>query len=173
MDLQSNFLNRLQALQRLCSGSDDSSPVGLLFVPGPDGRNNRGSLTVLKYLFEGSVGKELFEGLLDDSLECLEEIVLLIQETSVSVIYTHEMKKKLTPWFSSCPLLIEYLSSQREEGEVGINHLLIILSLLLLFNIKFYLTHTRKHENSALSSSLFNFPPKTLSYESSPTYRST
>jgi hypothetical protein len=62
---RNNFLNRLNALQRLCSDYDPNYPSALLFVPGQDGRGNKGSITVLKYLLRGSVGKELF----DETLE--------------------------------------------------------------------------------------------------------
>jgi len=75
-------------------------------------------MTILKYLFDGAVGKDLLEGLLSESMESLEEMVLLVQETSVSVIYTHEMKRQLKPWFSVCPMLIEYLSAREEEEDI-------------------------------------------------------
>lgn len=83
------FLQRLKRLQCLCSASTAKSPnagvSALVFIPGPDGRHNRGSFSVLKYLFQGSVGKDLFEGTFHESFECLEEIVLVIQELSVSI----------------------------------------------------------------------------------------
>lgn len=84
------FLHRLKSLQSLCSSSSDQQdqlPNSLLFVPGTDGRHNKGSLSLLKYLFQGSVGKDIYEGYLDDKYECLEEIVLLIQASSVSIFW--------------------------------------------------------------------------------------
>ena len=85
----SNFLNRLHSLQRLCSNSDEKFPSGLLFIAGPDGRYNKGSLNVIKYLFQGATGKYLLEGSLDELYEPLEELVLLVQQTSVSVIWRY------------------------------------------------------------------------------------
>ena len=120
MDLCMGFEARLQSLQRLCSneGAGSQYPAGLLFVPGVDGRNNKGSMTVLKYLFDGAVNRELLSGMISAELECLEEIVLLVQETSVSVVYTSEMKRALQPWFSSMgSLLVEYLPDSAEEEE--------------------------------------------------------
>lgn len=83
------FLNRLRSLQWLCSDTDEGYPKALLFVPGQDGRNNPGSMNVLKYLFKGSVGKDLFDDTLESEWEALEDIVFLIKETSVSIIYRY------------------------------------------------------------------------------------
>ena len=75
-------------------------------------------MTVLKYLFDGAVNRELFNGMISENLECLEEIVLLIQETSVSVVYTSEMKRALKPWFSALgSMLVEYMPDSMEEEE--------------------------------------------------------
>lgn len=84
---RANFLNRLGALQRMCSDHDKNFPSGLLFVPGQDGRNNKGSVTVLKYLFCGSVLKDLFDETVESAFEPLEEIVFLVKATSLSVIW--------------------------------------------------------------------------------------
>jgi len=78
-------------LQRLCSNSDARYPSALLFMAGPDGRYNKGSLNVIKYLFQGATGKYLLEGSLDEVYEPLEELVLLIQQTSVSVIWRYKI----------------------------------------------------------------------------------
>ena len=80
MELRNGFEPRLRSLQRLCSNSSELYPRGLLFVPGPDGRHNKGSLTILKFLFSGSIGHDLLEGVLNEELECLEEVILLVQE---------------------------------------------------------------------------------------------
>jgi hypothetical protein len=83
------FLQRLNNLQALCSESNgkDQLPSSLLFVPGTDGRHNKGSFSIMKYLFLGSIGKDISEGYLDEQYECLEEIVLLIQASSVSIFW--------------------------------------------------------------------------------------
>ena len=89
--IQNNyFLYRLKSLQSLCSlSSNDSFPNSLLFLPGPDGRHNKGSLFILKYLFQGSIGKDLYDGYLDDHYEALEEIILLIQASSISIFWRY------------------------------------------------------------------------------------
>ncbi len=81
-----DFLNRLRCLQRLCGDSD--KPNGLLFINGPDGKSNRGSHCIFKYLFFGAVGKDLYEESSDDAIDSLDDLVLLIQQSSVSVIWT-------------------------------------------------------------------------------------
>lgn len=81
------FLHRLKSLQCLCSSNNEQLPNSLLFIPGPDGRHNKGSINILKYLFQGSVSKDLYEGYLDDKYESLEEIVLIIQSSSVSIFW--------------------------------------------------------------------------------------
>lgn len=81
------FINRLRSLQWFCSESDKSSPKALILIPGPDGRNNPGSVNILKYLFRGSVSKSLFDETLDGPFEVLEDIVIMIKETSLSIVY--------------------------------------------------------------------------------------
>lgn len=81
------FINRLRSLQWFCSETDKSSPRALLFIPGPDGRNNPGSVNVLKYLFRSSVSKSLFDETLDGAFEVLEDIILMVKETSIYIIY--------------------------------------------------------------------------------------
>lgn len=82
------FLSRLQSLQRLCSNTDPAYPKALLFVLGQDGRNNRGSITVLKYLYTLSVGKELLDETLDFASESLEDLIMLVKPNSLTVIWT-------------------------------------------------------------------------------------
>lgn len=82
-----SFLNRLHALQWLCSEKDRASPKALLFIPGPDGRSNSGSIQLFKYLFKGAVGKDLLDDTLSEDLESLDDMVLLVKESSVSIIY--------------------------------------------------------------------------------------
>lgn len=81
------FVNRLSALQVLCSESDETFPKALLFIPGPDGRNNIGSITTLKYLFFGATGNELFDDALDDIYAVLEDIIVLVKQSSLTVVY--------------------------------------------------------------------------------------
>jgi hypothetical protein len=84
------FLQRLTALQRLCSYSDPNYPTALLFVSGQDGRYNKGTISILNYLFHpDACGKELvLDGVLRAGRECLEDMVLLVQQSSVSVVWT-------------------------------------------------------------------------------------
>lgn len=82
-----NFTNRLSAVQKLCSDTDPNFPRALLFVPGQDGRYNRGSITLLKYLFKGCVSTELFDETLGSEDEILEDMVILVRESSLSVVW--------------------------------------------------------------------------------------
>jgi hypothetical protein len=85
----SAFLQRLASLQRLCSYTDSSFPSALLFVLGQDGRNNRGSVAALNYLFFHAGGKDLFDAaMIAPGQESLEDIVVLVQQTSLSVVWT-------------------------------------------------------------------------------------
>ena len=95
MEYRKSFETRLKSLQRLCSNNDSQYPASLLFISGPDGRNNKGSQTILKYLFDGSINKDLNDGVLDETLEILEECVLLIQESTLSIVYTMPIRTLL------------------------------------------------------------------------------
>ena len=90
------FTQRLKRLQSLCSETNGRTPnagvSALVFIPGPDGRHNKGSFSIMKYLFQGSVGKDIYEGTFDESFECLEEIVLVVQEASVSIFLRYISK---------------------------------------------------------------------------------
>jgi hypothetical protein len=112
----SSFLHRIQALQRLCSTAPNAQINAILVVPGVDGRNNKEALGLLKYLFSGIVGRELLDGSVVDDL--LEEVVMLIQEASLSVLYTDAAKAKYGSVLSHCPCLIEYLPRVEEEDDV-------------------------------------------------------
>lgn len=112
------FLQRLKQLQNLCSTSNSDFPDALLFVPGLDGRNNKGSSTVLRYLFQGAVSKELNEGFLDGKFEILEDIILLVQESSVSIFWSHKVKELIGNLLVACPVLIEYGPTIEEEDEI-------------------------------------------------------
>jgi hypothetical protein len=92
------FLQRVKQLQNLCSSGNPNFPDALLFVPGQDGRNNKGSQIILKYLFQLSVGKELFEGSLDERLESLEESVILIQENTLSIVLRYLYPANFLQW---------------------------------------------------------------------------
>eukprot|EP01039_Chlorochromonas_danica_P011929 gene11929-13504_t len=54
------------------------SPKALLFI----------DILHLKYLFQGAVGKDLLDDTLSEDLESLDDIVLLVKESSVSIIYS-------------------------------------------------------------------------------------
>ena len=114
-----SFLNRLKSLQKLCTNRRrPEDPSAMLVIPGLDGRSNKESVTLLKYLFGGIVGRELLNNSgIDDALE---EMVLLIQETSVSVIYTSSAKKICGSMLSACPFLIEYMPLLDEEEEIDL-----------------------------------------------------
>lgn len=108
--------HRIKALQRILRSSGNGEPTALLIVPGLDGRNNKESMTLLKFIFFGSVAMDLFQNSLVD--DALEEMVLLIQENSVSMIYSSAAKKICDNELSSCQNLIEYVSSDEEQDEV-------------------------------------------------------
>ena len=106
---QCHLRNRLMALQNLCSDGnqncyiiwflftfcknnrdyvdDPEYPKALLFVAGPDGKLNKGSSTIIKYLFFGAVAKDLNDEILDSEYDLLEEIVILIKRSSVAIIW--------------------------------------------------------------------------------------
>lgn len=106
-------MHRIRTLQNLCGSGAD--PAALLIIPGIDGRNNPNSMSLLKYIFGGSIGIELFDSLVVDNL--LDEMVLLIQRDSISVVYSSIAKKICGIMLSSCNL-IEYLPLIDEETEV-------------------------------------------------------
>eukprot|EP00981_Chlorochromonas_danica_P008896 scaffold2338_cov184-Ochromonas_danica.AAC.7 len=111
-----SFLNRLHALQWLCSEKDRASPKALLFIPGPDGRSNCGSIQLLKYLFKGAVGKDLLDDTLSEDLESLDDM-----ESYWGGGYSlssSTMKKALMPMLSAIPFLIEYTYTVEEENDV-------------------------------------------------------
>lgn len=87
---------------------------------GTDGRNNKGSISILKYLLLGSVGKDLFDETLDTIYESLEEIIILIKQSSFSIIFSHEAKKILSPILYNVPFLIEYLTTKEEEDDIDL-----------------------------------------------------
>jgi hypothetical protein len=75
---------------------------------------------MLKFLFSGSIGHDLVQGVLSESLDALEEAIVLVQETSVSIVYTREAKNILKPWVEACPMLVEYLPLEEEEGDIDL-----------------------------------------------------
>lgn len=110
--------NRLSSLQRLCSNDDKDYPQALLFIAGQDGRSNKGTMNVLKYLLRGSVGKELMDDTLDAEFEVIEDVIFMVQSDSLSVIWSHEMKDLLFPVLKHVPNLVEYLSTAEEENDI-------------------------------------------------------
>lgn len=110
-------MHRLKSLQNLCRGSEVGHPNALLIIPGIDGRNNKESTTLLKYIFSGAAGWELLDSSVAD--DALEDIVLLIQMASISVIYTSSARRICGTLLSACPNLTEFVSSSREEDQVS------------------------------------------------------
>ena len=122
-----SFTHRLLSLQNLCkSGANDGSPSAILIIPGVDGRHNREAITFLKYLFGNIVGRELLDNSTSD--DKLDEIVLLIKESSVSIIYGNEAKKIISPLLSLYPFVVEYIPNV--ENEVDVSH-----SIKFMFDI--------------------------------------
>lgn len=80
------FFRRLNELQSLCS-SVESNIYALLVICGSDGKNNRGARNLLKYLFCGAVGKELYDDSGEGEVEDMEDVVLLIQQSSLSIMW--------------------------------------------------------------------------------------
>ena len=72
----------------------------------------------MKYLFQGAVGRDLYEASLDDSLECLDEIVLLIQQDSVSIFWSSDAKAAIGSLLNSFPYVLEYCTTRDEEDNV-------------------------------------------------------
>jgi hypothetical protein len=106
-------LHRIRTLQNLCGS--DADPAAILIIPGIDGRNNANSISLLKYIFGTSVGMELYDSSVIDN--SLDEMVLLIQRDSISVIYNSIAKQICGSALSSCTI-IEYLPLVDEENEV-------------------------------------------------------
>jgi hypothetical protein len=91
-------------------------------VPGIDGRNNKGSAAVLKYLLMGSIGKDLVDASLDGAVEeALSEIVVLILESSVSVFWTRKARELIgPPLLLACPMLVEYVSAVEDDVDLDV-----------------------------------------------------
>ena len=112
------FTSRLKNFQNLLSSSDPKLPEAFLFVPGIDGRNNKGSLKAIKYLFEGSFGEDLHKNGFDH--DCLDDIILLIQESKISIFWSNEARNFFSPQIlSSYPMVEEYLTNFEEDNEVS------------------------------------------------------
>jgi len=111
--------SRLKNFQNLLSCSDGKFPDAFLFVAGLDGRGNKGSVRALKYLLEGSFGEELFNGILAD--ECLEEMILLVCESELSVFWGGEAREKFSKALHfACPSIREYSTSTSEDNDIDL-----------------------------------------------------
>ena len=108
--------HRIKTLQKTLRLSRNGNPTALLIVPGLDGRNNKESMTLLKFIFFGSVAMDLFKNSLVD--DALEEMILLILENSVSIVYNSTAKKICGDALSSCQNLTEYVSTDEDQDEV-------------------------------------------------------
>lgn len=116
------YWNRLKLLQSISTsftqGDEEIKLDALVFIPGPDGRNNSMAIRVLKYLFKGAIGADLFDDTLDNYYEALEDIILIIEEHSVRIIYTESMKKVISNIISIFPNIIEYTYLTHEEEDI-------------------------------------------------------
>lgn len=113
------FLNRLNFFQNLLSSSDSKFPEAFLLVPGIDGRNNKGSMRAIKYLFEGSYGEDLFKGVFTD--DSLDDIIVLIQESRLSLFWGNQAKENFgMKVFSAYPMCNEYVTTPQEDNDVDL-----------------------------------------------------
>ena len=111
------FLNRLKALQNLLSSDDDNFPQAMLLIPGIDGRNNKEAIKTVKYLLEGSHGEDLYKGGFDH--DSLDDIIILIQESKLSIFYGIEAKKQFgSLLLSAYPSCHEYTTTPLEDEDV-------------------------------------------------------
>ena len=120
-------MHRLRLLQAACAplGSPGAQPEAWLFVCGVDGKDNWGSAAALRWLLLGESGRGLLEErvrpffvgndvpLASDAdreavAEALEETVLLVTRTTVSVLYDARAAPALATLLV-CPGLREYV----------------------------------------------------------------
>jgi len=114
------YTQRIKRLQSLCTSAGTNA---LVFIPGPDGRHNKGSMSLLKYIFQGSVGKDIYDGVLDDKSDCLEEVILIIQEHTVSIFWGSTAKSIGFPSLSGVQGLVEYIPTPAEVENVDLYEL--------------------------------------------------
>lgn len=133
--------HRIKTLQKELRSSSNEDPTALLIVPGLDGRNNKESMTLLKFIFFGSVSMDLFKNSLVE--DALEEMVLLILENSISIVYSRIAKELCGNALSSCQNLIEYISSDEEQDEVT--------ELIPLINITYNISAENQIHTSTIS----------------------
>lgn len=86
---------------------------------------------ILKYLFQGSVGRDIYEASLDEELDCLEEIILVIKESSVSIFWSNAAKAVISPILNTFPYVLEYCPTKEEEEDVRIYTHLCVLDILI------------------------------------------
>ena len=111
------FLNRFKALQNLISSDDPNFPQAILLIPGLDGRNNKEATKTVKYLLEGAHGEDLYKGGFDE--DSLDDVVILIQESKLSIFYGAQAKKRFGPLLlSAYPSCYEYTTTPLEEEDV-------------------------------------------------------
>ncbi|KAH8066108.1 hypothetical protein JL722_515 [Aureococcus anophagefferens] len=120
-------MHRLRLLQAACAplGSPGEKPEAWLFVCGVDGKDNWGSAAALRWLVLGESGRGLLEErvrpffvgadvpLASDAdreavAEALEETVLLVTRSTVSLLYDARAAAALAPLLV-CPGLREYV----------------------------------------------------------------
>jgi hypothetical protein len=121
--LEVQFLrHRLRILQSQCSAKNPDKPDAIICIAGLDGGNNQGSLSVLKYLLLGANGKDLIDPSLDSDEDYLEELVMLVQEHSVSVFWTLEIRHRIGDTLRQvCPFLVEYGTHMESDEDLEEN----------------------------------------------------
>ncbi|RHY06353.1 hypothetical protein DYB36_007614 [Aphanomyces astaci] len=104
---------RLQRFQALCGNKHHDGRGGyeaMLIVGGADGLYSHGSQAALKFLFLGKSGQELLgEQVIPQQYEALEDVVVLITRTAVSIFYVVDS--------DSTALLLPLLSNWRNVTE--------------------------------------------------------
>ncbi|RHY27070.1 hypothetical protein DYB32_008992 [Aphanomyces invadans] len=112
---------RLQQLQDLCIPDDERGFHALLLVGGADGLYSPGSQAALKYLFLGKSGQDLLgEQVIPQQYEALEDIVIVLTRTSVSIFYILDSDSAtfLLPFVSNWRNVTEYVATDDMTQDV-------------------------------------------------------
>jgi hypothetical protein len=76
-------------------------------------------MRAIKYLFEGSYGEDLFKGVFSE--DSLDDIIVLIQESKLSVFWGNQAREKYgTTLFSAYPMCSEYVTTTEEDNEIDL-----------------------------------------------------
>ncbi|ETV95746.1 hypothetical protein H310_10818 [Aphanomyces invadans] len=112
---------RLQQLQDLCIPDDERGFDAVLLVGGADGLYSPGSQAALKYLFLGKSGQDLLgEQVIPQQYEALEDIVIVLTRTSVSIFYILDSDSAtfLLPFVSNWRNVTEYVATDDMTQDV-------------------------------------------------------